>query len=110
MSKRRKNRRPVRPERGYQWLGAAWIGGISIFLTVNLLIDGQYTLGAPDGTLITVDERPLTYWAGVAFPAAVGAAMITYLIRSELQFRDQLRTYDQHESARPDNSVGGGAE
>ena len=97
MRKKRKKRRSIKPKRGYQWLGAVWIGGISIFLTVGLLIEGQYTLGEPHGTLITADERPLTFWAGVAFPGTVGAAMIVFLIRGELQFRDQLSAYYQHE-------------
>ena len=92
----KKKRSPIKPKRGYEWLGCVWIGGISIFLTVMVVIDGQYTLGEPEGILITVDERPLLYWAGVAFPGAIGAAMMTFLIRGELQFRDQLRAY-QHE-------------
>ena len=91
--KKRKKRPSTKPNRGYEWLGAVWIGGISLFLTVMLVVDGQYTLGEPDGTLITVDERPLAFWTGVAFPGTVAAAMIALLIRGELRFRDQLRTY-----------------
>lgn len=97
MRKKRKNHRSSKPKRGYQWLGLVWIGGICIFLTVSLLIDGQYTLGAPHGTIIKVDERPLAFWAGVAFPGTVGAAMIALLIRGELQFRDQVRAYYRRE-------------
>ncbi len=93
----RKERKPIKPKRGYEWLGAVWIGGISIFLTVVGVADGQFTFGAPEGTWIKADERPLMFWAGIAFPATVATAMIAFLIRGELQFREKTRTYRQHE-------------
>ena len=90
---KKKNRPPIKPKRGYQWLGAVWIGSICIFLTVMAVVAGQLTLGEPDGTLITVDERPLIFCAVVAVPGAIGAAAIALLIRGELQFRNELRAY-----------------
>lgn len=100
MRKKRKKRPLIKPKREYHWLGAVWIGGISIFLTANLLIEGQYTLGQPDGTLITTESHPLTFWMGVGFPALIAVAMIMLVIRGELRFREQLKEYHRYEAER----------
>jgi len=91
----RRKHLPVKPERGYQWLVPVWIGAISFFIAVRTVLDGQYTFGEPDGILITVTERPIAFWAGVAFPATVGIAMLALIVRGELRFRADLQTYDE---------------
>lgn len=83
------------PKRGYEWMGYLWIAAIAVFLIVNILIDGQFTLGEPDGVLIKANERPLTFWAGVAFPGLVFIGMIVLLIRGELQHRDHVEVTRQ---------------
>ena len=50
-----------KPTRGYDWLGYFGLFLMSLFITINIVVDGQYTLGEPDGVLIVAEERPLLY-------------------------------------------------
>ncbi|MBT5017556.1 hypothetical protein N8553_03475 [bacterium] len=90
-----KQKNPIEPKRGYEWIGYVWIAAIAVVLIVNILIDGQFTLGEPDGVLIKANERPLVFWAGVAFPGLIFIGMIVLLIRGELQHRDRVEVTRQ---------------
>lgn len=94
MGKKPQKYTPIKPKRSSELWVALWIGTISTFIALNILVDGQFRWGnGTDGTLITASRNPIMFTTGVLFPAAVSTFMITRVIRAERHYRASLKLF-----------------
>lgn len=88
-----KNPSSLRPRRGFQWIGVVWIALICLFLIVRIVVDRQFTLGEPDGVLITARTHPWLFSLGLVFPGLIFISMVVLLVRGELRYRDAMKIF-----------------